>query len=149
MDLSLVHAAFPMQPAGRSGKSPHNTVARQGEGGRKQPYYIRRKDGRPFGFAGLWEHWEREGGVIASCTVITTEANALVRPIHGRMPAILRREDYGFWLDPAIRDKVTLGELLVPYAGEDLVAYPVSTLVNAAANDRAECVNKLTMADDQ
>jgi putative SOS response-associated peptidase YedK len=48
-----------------------------------------------------------------------------------------------FWLDPAIRDKVTLGEVLVPYPDEDLVAYPVGTLVNAAANDRAECVRPL------
>ena len=66
-----------------------------------------------------------------------------MRPIHGRMPAILRPEDYAFWLDPAIRDKVTLGELLVPFPADELVASPVSTLVNAAANDRPECVRPL------
>jgi putative SOS response-associated peptidase YedK len=108
--------------------------------GQRGPHAASRRDGRPFGFAGLWEHWERQGGRIESCTVITTEANDLVRPIHGRMPVILRPEDYRFWLDPAIRDKVTLGELLVPYPDDDLVAYPVSTLVNAAANDRPECL---------
>jgi putative SOS response-associated peptidase YedK len=113
--------------------------------GRKQPFLIRRRDGRPFGFAGIWEHWEGDAGTIESCAVITTEANALVRPIHGRMPAILQPEDYGFWLDPAIRDKVTLGELLVPYPADDLVAYSVSTLVNAAADDRAECVQPLPL----
>jgi putative SOS response-associated peptidase YedK len=59
------------------------------------------------------------------------------------MPAILRPEDYAFWLDPAIRDRVTLGEVLVPYPDEELVAYPVGTLVNAAANDRTECVRLL------
>jgi putative SOS response-associated peptidase YedK len=111
--------------------------------GRKQPFLIRRRDGRPFGFAGLWERWEGDDRTIESCAVITTEANALVRPIHGRMPAILQPEDYGFWLDSAIRDKVTLGEVLVPYPADDLVAYPVSTLVNAAANDRVECVQPL------
>jgi putative SOS response-associated peptidase YedK len=112
--------------------------------GRKQPFFIRRRDGRPFGFAGLWEQWQREEAApIYSCTVITTEANDLVRPIHGRMPAILRPEDYRFWLDPAIRDKVTLGEVLAPYPDGDLVAYPVSTLVNAAANDREECVRAI------
>ena len=66
-----------------------------------------------------------------------------MRPIHNRMPAILRPEDYAFWLDPAIRDRVTLGELLVPSPPEELVAYPVSTLVNAAAKVRAECVRPL------
>jgi putative SOS response-associated peptidase YedK len=59
------------------------------------------------------------------------------------MPAIRRPEDYAFWLDPAIREKVTLGELLVPFPADELVAYPVSTLVNAAANDRPECVRPL------
>jgi putative SOS response-associated peptidase YedK len=113
------------------------------EDGRKRPYLIRRKDGRPFGFAGLWEHREGKDGPIESCAVITTRPNELVRPIHDRMPAILRPEDYSFWLDPAIRDRVTLGELLVPYPADDLVAYPVSTLVNAAANDRPECVQPL------
>jgi putative SOS response-associated peptidase YedK len=121
----------------------HITRRAKRQDGWKQPFIIRRRDGRPFGFAGLWEHWQREAGTIASCAVITTEANAVVRPIHGHMPAILRPEDYAFWLDPAIRDKVTLGEVLVPYPDEDLVAYPVGTLVNAAANDRPECVRPL------
>jgi hypothetical protein len=73
----------------------HITLWRRPEGtGRKQPFFIRRKDGRPIGFAGLWECWERdeEAAPIESCAVITTEANELVRPIHNRMPAILRPE---------------------------------------------------------
>jgi putative SOS response-associated peptidase YedK len=111
---------------------------RRGDGC-KQPFLIRRRDDRPFGFAGLWEHWERQDGAVESCTVITTEANTLVQPIHSRMPVILKPEDYRFWLDPANRDRVTLGELLVPCPADELVAYPVSMLVNAAANDRAEC----------
>jgi putative SOS response-associated peptidase YedK len=110
------------------------------EGGRKRPYFIGRKGGRPFGFAGLWGHCRGQDGVVESCAVITTGANALLRPIHGRMPVILRPEDYRFWLDPAIRERVTLGELLLPCPAGELVAYPVSRLVYAAANDRAECV---------
>src|SRR5262249_9684518 len=51
---------------------------------KKQPYYFRLWDGAPFAFAGLWEHWDRDGRVIDSCTILTTEANALVRPTLGR-----------------------------------------------------------------
>jgi putative SOS response-associated peptidase YedK len=113
--------------------------------GRKQPFLIRRKDERPFGFAGLWEHWERGDDAMESCALITTDANELTRPIHGRMPVILRPEDYRFWLDADIRDATTLKELLLPYPSEEMTAYPVSTLVNAASNDRAECMQPLLL----
>jgi putative SOS response-associated peptidase YedK len=109
------------------------------EGG-KQPFYVRLGDARPFGLAGLWEHWEREGRVIESCTVITTQANDLMKPLHDRMPVILRHEDYALWLDPSAKDADMLRGLLRPYAGDDLVAYPVSRLVNNPRNDRPECV---------
>jgi putative SOS response-associated peptidase YedK len=113
----------------------------QKRGGRKQPYHIRLTDDRPFAFAGLWEHWERETGVVDSCALITTEPNELVRPIHERMPAILRREDYDRWLDPAVTDPAVLSAMLGPYPAAEMVAVPVSTLVNAPAHDQPECVH--------
>ena len=111
--------------------------------GRKQPYHIRFQDDRPFAFAGLWESWRGAACAFESCAVITGEPNELVRPIHDRMPVILRREDYDRWLDPAVTDAAMLGGLLVPYPAAEMVAYPVSTMVNAPDNDRPECVRPL------
>jgi putative SOS response-associated peptidase YedK len=98
------------------------------------------KDDRPFAFAGLWEQWKGGEGGLESCAVITTGPNELMRPIHDRMPAILRREDYGRWLDPAEQDAGRLSALLRPYPAGEMVAWPVGTLVNRPANDRPECV---------
>jgi putative SOS response-associated peptidase YedK len=108
--------------------------------GRKQPYYIRMKDDRPFAFAGLWDQWGHDGGAIRSCTLITTAANELMAPIHDRMPVIVHPSDYGLWLDPAVTEPVRLQPLLRPYPAEELDAYPVSTFVNPPANDEARCI---------
>jgi putative SOS response-associated peptidase YedK len=109
-------------------------------GNAKQPYYIRMQDGQPFAFAGLWEHWEREGQVLETCSIVVTDANALMQPIHERMPVILTPEQYCLWLDPAEQRAEKLGQLLTPYAGNDLVAYPVRTLVNSPRNNGPELV---------
>ena len=104
------------------------------EGG-KQPYLIRLKDAEPFAFAGLWEHWEGDGRVIESCTIITTEANSLVAEVHDRMPVILPRDAYDRWLDgppDGLRD------LLRPCPAEEMETYPVSKAVNSPRNDGAE-----------
>lgn len=61
--------------------------------GKKQPFLIHMKDDRPFAFAGLWEHWKGDDEVIESCTIIVTEANDLMKPIHDRMPVILSPDD--------------------------------------------------------
>ncbi|MFO0898004.1 MAG: SOS response-associated peptidase [Pirellulales bacterium] len=62
----------------------------QKQGKTKQPYFIHRPDDQPFAFAGLWEWWKGNVLEIASCTIITTEANELMRPLHDRMPVILQ-----------------------------------------------------------
>ena len=115
----------------------------QKRGGRKQPYLLRRKDGHPFAFAGLWEHWEGQGEVIESCTIVVTEANQLLKPIHDRMPVILHSPDYASWLDPECRDREKLQRLLQPFPSSELEALPVSSLVNNPRNDVAECVKPL------
>src|SRR5262249_31002670 len=99
--------------------------------GKRQPYF-RRQDGQPFAFAGLWERWQgTEGPPVESCTILTTEANEVVRP-----------EAFGRWLDPS-GQKPALLSLLRPCPGEWLTAYPVSTLVNNTRNDSPECVEPL------
>ena len=85
-------------------------------GKKKQPYLFRLQGGAPFAFAGLWEHWEKGGRAIASCTVLTAEANALVKPLHERMPVILAPADFERWLDPKAAKGPELQALLAPRA---------------------------------
>jgi putative SOS response-associated peptidase YedK len=101
----------------------------------KQPYLIRRPGGEPFAFAGLWEFWKGAAEPVVSCTIITTEANRLMAPIHDRMPTILDPEDYEMWLDPAYKDTDRLQALIAPEADGKLIAFPVSTRVNSPGND--------------
>jgi putative SOS response-associated peptidase YedK len=94
-----------------------------------------------FAFAGLWEHWQSpEGSEIESCTIITTAANALMQPIHDRMPVILQPQDYEQWLDPAIQTGKSLQPLLRPYPDEAMMTYPVSKAVNNPRHDRPDCI---------
>jgi putative SOS response-associated peptidase YedK len=109
--------------------------------GGKQPYNIRIGDGNLFAFAGLREHWKgRDGKVTESCTIIVTNANEVIRPIHDRMPVILDPADYGIWLDPGLHDPKQLKQLLRPCPFEWIEYYPVSRRVGNPANDDPECV---------
>jgi len=113
----------------------------QKAGPRKQPYFLRLRDDRPFGFAGLWESWEGpEQAAIESCTILTTEANELVRPIHDRMPVIVAPADYERWLDPGVQGAEAVRPLLRPYPSEAMMAYPVGPRVNSPARDDPACI---------
>ncbi len=107
--------------------------------GNKQPYWIGLQDRRPLAFAGLWEHWDARDGsdTVESCTIVTTDADTVVRPLHERMPVILRPEDYDAWLDPQAKPDA-LQHLLTPFESEELVAYPVSRAVNNPRNDNPD-----------
>jgi putative SOS response-associated peptidase YedK len=107
----------------------------QSEG--KQPFRIFVKDNPVFSMAGLWERWKSpEGVVVESFSLITTEANSFMKPIHGRMPVILNTEDEKTWL--AGKDLAEILSLLKPYSSEKMDAFPVSKLVNSPRNDRPE-----------
>jgi putative SOS response-associated peptidase YedK len=108
---------------------------------RKQPHAIQVDHGEPFAFAGLWDSWiSRETGeVIESCTIITCEANAVLAPVHNRMPVILPSGLYDAWLDPAT-PPAALDAMLVPYPAEGIHAFPVSTYVNSPGRDGPECI---------
>ena len=108
--------------------------------GGKQPFLFHMKDDCPFAFAGLWEHWKGEGDEIESCSIIVTQANAVLEPIHNRMPVILKPADYDTWLDPTCEDADSLQELLKPFSSSELEGYPVSRVVNNPKNDVEECV---------
>ena len=111
--------------------------------GRKQPYFVTLKNNQPFGFAGLWERWEKGAEPIESCTILTTDANELMKPIHERMPVIIPPEQYDLWLDPKTQDTEKLEAVLRPYPTNDMIAYPVSSLVNSPQNDVAKRVEPL------
>jgi putative SOS response-associated peptidase YedK len=115
----------------------------QRTGGKKQPFFFRMRDERPFGFAGLWERWEGETGqAINSCTILTTEANDVLRPVHDRMPVILRPDDYELWLDVDARKQDLVKELLRPYAAEEMLGYPVGASINSPRNQGAELIER-------
>lgn len=111
-------------------------------GGAKQPYRITLKDQQPFAFAGLWERWDKASDrrPVHSCVIITTEANDVLRPIHGRMPVILDAADHDTWLDAAGHDGAEVAALLRPYPSDAIAAWPVGTYVNSAANDDPKCL---------
>jgi putative SOS response-associated peptidase YedK len=116
------------------------------EGKLKQPYHIRRRDRLPFAFAGLWSRWRpKEGGgePLDTFTILTTDSNELIRPLHDRMPVILDPANFDLWLDPAVDDRERLQELLVPYDGSVMETVPVSRTVNSPAYDGPDCVAPL------
>lgn len=99
------------------------------------------KSREPFAFAGLWDAWKKpEGDILLSFTIITTKANELLRPIHGRMPVILRPSDEDRWLDPDLKNVDSLVPLLAPYPSDAMKGYEVSTLVNSPKIDVPECI---------
>ena len=112
--------------------------------GGKQPFFIRLRQGRPFAFAGLWELWQgEEGPAIESCTLLTTQPNDLIRPLHDRMPVILSPHDYDLWLDPKVQQPDRLEPLLRAYPSTEMEAWAVSRRVNSPAHDDPRCIEPL------
>ena len=112
---------------------------------RKQPWFIRRRDGEPLAFAGLWEIWHDpkigdDAPRVRSCAIITTDANELVAPIHDRMPVVLPESEWDSWLSRDNHDIDALTKLLVPAPADELEAWPVSLLVNKPENNSAELI---------
>jgi putative SOS response-associated peptidase YedK len=114
----------------------------QRRGETKVPHQIGLPDRGLFAFAGLWDHWEGDGKAFDSCSIIVTSASPFMKKIHDRMPVILDEAFYGTWLNPAHQDRAQLESLLRPYDGE-LIAYPVSRLVNSPKNDDSRCLEPL------
>lgn len=128
---------------------------------RRRPHYIQLCGGALFGFAGLYERWRGASAPakqrdllppadetpVESFTLLTTEANARIRPLHDRMPVILPPEAYARWLDPQLEDPDTLSALLREAApvAEGLVYHPVGWQVNRPAHDAADCIRELAL----
>ncbi len=111
----------------------------------KQPFRIGLKGDELFAFAGLWDSWtdKESGEMIHSFTIITTNANKLVAPIHDRMPVILEREDEKKWISHNIsQDEIV--KMLTSYPTEKMKAYPVSEKVNSPRNDSEEVIEEVS-----
>jgi len=110
----------------------------------KRPFRFSLKNNEPFGFAGLWDKWIRpDGNSIYSYTIITTDANEIARPVHHRMPVIIRVQDEDAWLDCSVSNTDRLSSILGPYPSSEMTSYEVSTFVNSPRNDSPDCMARL------
>jgi len=121
---------------------------------KKQPFFIRPRDGSVLAMAGLYELWRDDtrdrddpAAWLWTSTVLTTTAEDDVGYLHDRMPMLLEPEQYDAWLDPSRSDPGELLPLLVPAAPGRLEAYPVSTDVGNVANEGAYLVEPLAPAE--
>lgn len=110
----------------------------------KQPFYISHADGSPMSFAGLWESARNAAGErIETCTIITTDANAVLAPIHHRMPVIVERKDWDVWLDTEVTPEALPRELIGPADAEKMQAWGVAHAVNKVGNDSPELLRPI------
>ncbi len=111
----------------------------------KQPFYFYMKNEEPFCLAGLWEFWKPKDGKgepIQSFTLITTEANSILAPVHDRMPVILEEKDFEAWLDPRNQDVEKLKQFLKPFPASQMASYPVSLYMSNTRNEGPQCLGK-------
>lgn len=109
-----------------------------GERGHKQPFRVTRTDEEPFAMAGLWDVWGTNGEERETVTIITTDANETIAPIHDRMPVILEPGEETSWLEDTADEE--LQSLLDPFPADRTAAYPVSPAVNDPANDSPDII---------
>jgi putative SOS response-associated peptidase YedK len=113
----------------------------------RRPFFVRRKDGAPFAFAGLWEVWSGPNGEeMETAAIVTTEASPTLRPIHPRMPVMLAPEAFDMWLDCRNVDAETASALLASAPDRLVEAYPVSQAVNRHANDDPSLIARVDPA---
>jgi putative SOS response-associated peptidase YedK len=111
----------------------------------KLPWYIRPRDAELFALAGITAYWKG----LRSVSLVTTEANQLMRPIHERMPVIIPPQDYSTWLDPANRDVGELMRYIKPYEAERMAAHRVGLRVNKPENDDAALIEEVAAGPAQ
>ena len=105
--------------------------------GGRQPYYITRRDRRPFCFAGLYASWRE----TLSCALLTTQALGPIAAVHERMPVVLPEEDHAAWLEPAMHDAAVASAMaLEPMAPEEFEYFPVSRRVNDARHEGPDLI---------
>ena len=110
----------------------------------KYPFAIGLKSGEPYALAGLWDHWQpKEGPALDTFTILTTDPNSLMEPIHNRMPVILDPQDYSRWLDPGDPARPPV-DLLRPFPAEKMTVWPVSDRVGNVRNNDPELLEQFS-----
>jgi len=113
--------------------------------GPSRPFFVGLASGEPLAFAGLWRRSHLANGeTLETCTILTTTASPLLRPIHHRMPMILPEAAWDAWLDPAVSEPEFLHALLSPVPDSELVAHEVGRAVNNPRNDAPSLVEPAT-----
>jgi putative SOS response-associated peptidase YedK len=112
---------------------------------RKTTFLFYLKEKKVFGFAGLWEEWldKQTGELLETCTIITTEANDVLKPVHDRMPVILKPENYEQWLDANEKNTDKLQKLLVPYPASEMSSHAISRSVNIPESNSPDLITPL------
>lgn len=114
------------------------------EGKLKQPYFISLKSGEPMAMGGLWESWKTpEGEILRTCCIITTGPNAVMEPIHDRMPVILAPEHWQAWLEAPVED---IHSWVSPYQADAMQAWPVDRRVSKAVDDDPRMIEAVPSA---
>jgi putative SOS response-associated peptidase YedK len=123
----------------------------------KHPFAFALKSGEPYAFAGLWERWQpKEGEPLETFTILTTDPNELMEPIHNRMPVILAAGDYPRWLDTGGPNSGGLNsgggaqppvDLLRAFPAEKMVAWPVSDRVGNVRNNNPRLLDALQASE--
>lgn len=107
----------------------------------KQPYFISLKSGEPMAMAGLWESWTEPGGsILRTVCVVTTSANALMEPIHDRMPVIISPENWRAWLSEPAEN---IAGLVIADPDTEMQAWPVSRRVSKTVDDDAGLIETI------
>ena len=113
----------------------------------KRPFAFALKSGEPYAFAGLWDRWQgKNNETLETFTILTTDPNELMEPVHNRMPVILEPKDYERWLDPEAKDRPPV-DLLRPYPAERMTAWPVSERVGNVRNNDADLLEPAPAAE--
>jgi len=113
----------------------------------KRPFAFAMKSGEPYAFAGLWDRWQaKDNEALETFTILTTDPNELMEPVHNRMPVILEQKDYERWLDPETKDRPPV-DLLRPYPAESMRSWPVSARVGNVRNNDAELLDPEAAAE--
>ena len=108
--------------------------------GNKTPWFIKRNDDTPLVFGGVWQEWGYEGEIIKTCAIVTTASNGKLSGIHHRLPLVLERNNWGFWLG---EEGHGASALMRPTADETLKAYRVSKNINSNKASGADLISPL------
>lgn len=112
----------------------------------KQPHYIHFEDQPLFGFAGLYEFWQDPMNQrVETCTILTTQANQAIAPLHERMPVVMAREHFGLWLDPKVSDPDALRPLLQHHSATTTAFHPVSREINKVSYNQADALQPVSL----